>query len=239
MAGPLAGDAEGCGKELSFLKNRGKLIAFEGPDGAGKTTQVMLTADSLREKGLRVVVVREPGGTRLSEAIRRILLDPLYREMTPLAEALLYAAARAQLVSEVLLPALEDGCVVLCDRFVDSSLAYQGYGRRLDVGFLQRINAPALKGVGSFLTILLDLEPEEGLRRAGSAGKGDRLEQEGLAFHRRVREGYLALARRYPERIKVVRSDRDVAAVQADVMEHVSSFLSGRIEGALFGDAEG
>lgn len=232
------GYAEGCGKELSFLSARGKLIAFEGPDGAGKTTQVMLTADALREEGHRVVVAREPGGTRLSEAIRRLLLDTEFKEMAPLTEALLYTAARAQLVSELLLPALDGGCIVLCDRFVDSSLAYQGYGRGLEVELLQRINAPAIRGIGSFLTILLDLDPEEGLRRASRCRKEDRLEQECLGFHRRVREGYLALARRYPERIKVVRSDRDVGAVQAEVMAYVRDFLCGRIEGAPFGDAE-
>lgn len=222
------------------MKEKGKLITFEGPDGAGKTTQVMLMAAALREKGYDVVVAREPGGTQISEAIRDILLDPAFREMAPLTEALLYTASRAQLVSEVLLPAIEAGSVVLLDRFVDSSLAYQGYGRGLDVRLLRRINAPALRGVGRFLTVLLDLEPEEGLRRAVQPGKRDRLEQESLSFHRRVREGYLALARCYPERIKVVRSDRDLEAVHAEIMAYVVAFLCGRLQGDRFeGELEG
>ncbi|HHW39716.1 MAG TPA: dTMP kinase [Syntrophomonadaceae bacterium] len=216
------------------MRQPGKLITFEGPDGAGKTTQVNLTAAALREEGYDVLVTREPGGTRLSEAIRGILLDPAFKEMTPFAEALLYAASRAQLVGEVVLPALGSGRVVLCDRFVDSSLAYQGYGRGLDLEMLRRINAPALRGIGAFLTILLDLEPGEGLRRAAKPEKMDRLEQEDLSFHRRVRDGYLALANQNPERIKVVRAEGDPAGVQAGVMAYVSGFLRGRLQGAPF-----
>jgi len=210
------------------------LITFEGPDGAGKTTQVNLTAAALRGEGYDVLVTREPGGTRLSEVIRGILLDPAFKEMTPSAEALLYAASRAQLVGEVVLPALGSGRVVLCDRFVDSSLAYQGYGRGLDLGMMRMINSPALRGIGAFLTILLDLEPGEGLRRAAKLEKMDRLEQEDLAFHRRVRDGYLALARQNPERIKVVRAEGDPAGVQADVISYVTGFLRGRLQGAPF-----
>ncbi len=216
------------------MRQPGKLITFEGPDGAGKTTQVNLTATALREDGYDVLVTREPGGTRLSEAIRGILLDPAFKEMTPSAEALLYAASRAQLVGEVVLPALGSGRVVLCDRFVDSSLAYQGYGRGLDLGMLRMINSPALRGIGAFLTILLDLEPGEGLRRAAKLEKMDRLEQEDLAFHRRVRDGYLALARQNPERIKVVRAEGDPAGVQAGVISYVTGFLCGRLQGAPF-----
>lgn len=214
-------------------KVEGKLITFEGPDGAGKTTQVSLLAAALKSRGYSVLVTREPGGTRLGEEIRGLLLNPLYEEMNPVAEALLYAGARAQLVGEVILPALEAGMTVLCDRFVDSSLAYQGYGRGLDLGMLRLINGFALKKLGNFLTILLDLPPEEGLRRA--AGRlGDRLEQEELDFHRRVREGYLALAASSPERIRVVAATAPAAAVRESVLRHALAYLEGKRKGASF-----
>lgn len=210
---------------------RGKFITFEGPDGAGKTTQVALTADALRGAGYHVRVTREPGGTRLSESIRGLLLDPSFREMTPAAEALLYASARAQLVQEVILPALASGSIVLCDRFVDSSLAYQGSGRGLDPEVLKAINALALNDIGAFLTILLDLEPDQGLRRAERHKQSDRLEQEDPTFHRRVRDGYLLLAGAHPDRIKVVRAEGDPGAVQTRVWAYVSDFVEGRLQG--------
>lgn len=181
------------------MEARGKLITFEGPDGAGKTTQIQLTEGFLEEQGYPVVRIREPGGTRLSEAIRQLLLDPSYKEMSAAAEALLYAAARAQLIDEVILPALAAGKVVLCDRFVDSSLAYQGYGRSLDLERLRMVNGFALNKLGAFRTILLDLPPEEGFRRSSGKIERDRLEQESLSFHQRVREGYRILADSCPD----------------------------------------
>lgn len=212
----------------------GKLITFEGPDGAGKTTQVRLVAAALESRGYPVVITREPGGTRLAEEIRGLLLNPLYREMSPVTEALLYAGARAQLIGEVIIPALAAGMVVLCDRFVDSSLAYQGYGRGLDLGMLQTVNRFVLNKLGSFFTILLDLPPEEGLLRAAGHGGGDRFEQEELAFHRRVREGYLALAAAWPERIRMVEAGAPAEAVQANILRHVLAYLEGREKGASF-----
>ncbi|NPV29341.1 MAG: dTMP kinase [Firmicutes bacterium] len=216
------------------MRRKGKLITFEGPDGAGKTTQVNLTAAALRAGGYSVLATREPGGTRLSEAVRGLLLDPSFREMTPAAEALLYAGARAQLVREVLIPALAAGTIVLCDRFVDSSLAYQGYGRGLDLDLLRTINAFALNGLGPFYTILLDLEPELGLRRSRGRHAGDRLEHEDISFHHRVREGYRILARTAPGRIKVVDARGAPEEVQARLWKLVSLYLEDREPGAPF-----
>ena len=151
-----------------------------------------------------------------------------------MTEALLYAGARAQLVSEVLLPALAAGNVVLCDRFVDSSLAYQGYGRGLDLEMLRVINTFALHKLGTFCTVLLDLPPEEGLGRSAGVAERDRLEQENLSFHRRVRDGYLILARDYPGRIKVVNASADPRLVQEQIQEYVMAYLTGRDQGGAF-----
>jgi dTMP kinase len=213
---------------------RGKLITFEGVDGAGKTTQVLLTAATLEQRGYTVLITREPGGTRLSEEIRRLLLDPQFSEMAASTEALLYAAARSQLVGEVILPALESGKVVLCDRFVDSSLAYQGYGRGLGLDLLRTVNAFALVGLGVFYTIMIDLVPEQGIQRF-AIRESDRLEQEGVSFLRRVRDGYRALAAAAPERIRVVDGSGTPEVVQARVWMHVAAFLEGREQGVPFG----
>lgn len=214
-------------------KLTGKLITFEGIDGAGKTTQVALARDALERRGYSVLATREPGGARLSERIRGLLLDPQFDEMAASAEALLYAAARSQLVEEVILPALQGGAVVLCDRFVDSSLAYQGYGRQLDLELLCTVNAFALAGLGAFYTILFDLAPEQGLQRF-EARESDRLEQEGVIFQRRVRDGYRALAAAAPERIRVVDGSGLPDAVQARTWARISAFVEGREQGAPF-----
>ncbi len=216
------------------MREQGKLITFEGPDGAGKTTQVNLTAAALEAQGYSVLVTREPGGTLLSEAVRGLLLDPSFREMTPAAEALLYAGARAQLVREVIMPALAAGYVVLCDRFVDSSLAYQGYGRGVDLDLLRAINILALNDLGPFFTILLDLEPEQGLRRSRGRGAGDRLEQEDIFFHQRVTKGYRTLARTASERIRVVDARGKPEEVQRRLRALLSPFLKGEEPGAPF-----
>lgn len=213
------------------MLKRGKLISFEGLDGVGKTTQVRLTAEKLRKWGCPVVVTREPGGTPLSEAVRQLLLDPVFEGMSPVAEAFLYAGARAQLVREVILPALDAGKIVLCDRFVDSSIAYQGYGRGVDLQFLWSINKFVLQELGSFLTVLLDLDPGLAIKRVSG---NDRLEKEGLNFRQRVREGYLALAREAPERVKVVSAAGSPEEVQEKVWKHVSAFLEGKQSGGWF-----
>ncbi|KUK41189.1 MAG: Thymidylate kinase [Clostridia bacterium 62_21] len=170
-------------------------VVFEGIDGAGKTTQLHMLERALAARGYRPVVVREPGSTRIGEAIREVLLSPAYAEMAPATEALLYVAARAQAVAELVRPALAGGRPVLADRFSASTVAYQGYGRGLDLTVLREIDRLATGGLAPDLTILLDLAPEEALARL-RGNKSDRLEQETMAFYTRVREGYLELAAR-------------------------------------------
>lgn len=193
-------------------------ITLEGPDGSGKTTQSRLLAEWLQERGHSVLLVREPGGTSIGEQIRGILHDPAYTGMTPWAEVFLYAASRAQLVAEVIRPALAAGRIVLCDRYADSTLAYQGYGRGLDLNALRQILRLATGGLTPDLTFCLDISPEEGLsRRLKGGGEWNRLDQETLDFHRRVRAGYLELAGEHPQRWIIVDASRSVETIQADL----------------------
>ncbi len=174
---------------------RGMFIVFEGIDGSGKTTQVKLLAERLSKEGREVVVTREPGGTRIGGQIRELLLNPANREITYRAEAMLYAADRAQHVGEKILPALKAGRIVICDRFTGSTLAYQGGGRGIDREFLNRLNQLAVSGVHPDMVFLLDVPPRVGLERLADNGTSmDRLESEGILFYNRVRETYLALA---------------------------------------------
>ncbi len=191
---------------------RGKLITFEGVEGAGKTTQLEHAAARLTARGVAVVTAREPGGTAVGEQVREVLLDRENASMAPLAELLLYLAARAQLVAEVVAPALAAGKYVLLDRYVHSTLAYQGYGLGVDLGGasaednLARLRELCRAAVGDAwpdLAVVLDLEPEEGFARLGGEER-DRIEARDLAFHRRVRDGFLALAAEEPERVVVV-----------------------------------
>ncbi|MCL4441680.1 MAG: dTMP kinase [Firmicutes bacterium] len=173
-------------------------IVFEGVDGSGKSTQLNLLNKFLTAKQIPTCTTREPGGTPVGEKIRELLLDPNFSEIQGRTEALLYAAARAQLVAQVIRPQLEQGTVVLCDRYIDSTLAYQGYGRGMDIEFLASINALGTGGLSPRLTILLDIPPEEGLVRSRKDRPADRLEKESLGFYGRVRRGYLALAKQNP-----------------------------------------
>lgn len=175
--------------------SKGLFIVFEGVDGSGKSTQLDLLNKYLTARQIPACTTREPGGTPVGEKIREFLLDPVFQEMQGHTESLLYAAARAQLVAQVICPALEQGTVVLCDRYIDSSLAYQGYGRGLDIEFLKKINELGTGGLKPHVTFLLSLPPEEGLARSRRTKSADRLENEAMDFHRRVWTGYLALAR--------------------------------------------
>jgi dTMP kinase len=179
----------------------GLLITLEGSEGCGKSTQAGDLAERLRAEGHPVTLTREPGGTPLGERLREVLLDPQGRgaSLDPLAEYLLFAAARAAITAEVIKPALERGDIVVCDRYGDSSLAYQGYGRGVNVDRIRAVNELATAGLRPDLTVLLDLPPETGLARQRGE-PSDRFQQEELDFHRRVREGYLALARDEPDR---------------------------------------
>ncbi|GBD28551.1 Thymidylate kinase [bacterium HR31] len=205
---------------------RGLYIALEGPEGSGKTTQLRRLAARLRQMGWEVVEVREPGSTGLGEQVRSLLADPAHAAMTPEAETLLFAAARAQLIREVVRPALDRGAAVLSDRCVYASVAYQGYGRGLGAEVVWQVNQLATGGLVPDLVVLLDLPAELGLERDTEKGasRRDRIEREGLEFHRRVREGYLSLSREDP-RIRVVRAEDDPDRVAERVWEAVRPLL--------------
>ncbi|MDK2926739.1 MAG: dTMP kinase [Bacillota bacterium] len=198
-------------------------ITVEGIDGCGKTTQLELLAEWLREQGEEPVLTREPGGTWLSEEIRRLLLRPGPEPVSAAAELLLYAAARAEHVARVIRPALAAGRLVLADRYSDSTLAYQVAGRGLERSWAEAVLAGATGGLRPDLTFLFDLAPERALARAARA---DRLEQEDLAFFERVRAGYMAIARAEPERVVVIDSNGPVAAIQAQVRRLVAARLA-------------
>ena len=202
---------------------KGRFISFEGPEGSGKSTQARLLIERLTATGLTVLNTREPGGTRTGEVIRDILQNDVTGEpISPSAEVLLFAASRAQLVQQRIVPALAAGSWVVCDRFMDSTTAYQGYGRGFDVERMIAINAFAVGEAVPDLTILLDLDVDnslermEGRNRARRQGQ-DRFEREAREFHARIRTGYLELARRWPARFRVVNSDRPEAEVAADI----------------------
>jgi len=201
-----------------------RFIVFEGVDGAGKSTQVALASEALRARGREVLVTREPGGTRLGEAVRRLLLDVKNTGMAAETEALLYAAARAQCVREVIAPALRRGAVVLCDRFADSTLAYQGWGRGLPLEPLRRINDLATGGLYPALTVILDL-PVGKARLRLPDGRRDRLESEAADFHERVREGYLALAAAAPEAYLVLDAALPVSVLAERILERIEALL--------------
>ena len=204
-------------------------ITLEGPDGSGKTTQARLLAEYLRREGHDVVLTREPGGTDIGDQVRAILHDRANTGMNPRAEFLLYSASRAQLVAERIRPALAAGRLVVCDRFYDSSLAYQGYGRGLNLAVLWEITRFATGGLVPDLTLYLDIQPDQGLqRRLLGGGEWNRLDQEALAFHRRVRAGYLELAGLEPERWVVMDAVRSVEEVQAEIRALVQARLEAR-----------
>jgi dTMP kinase len=194
------------------------LIAFEGVEGAGKGTQIRLAREWLESEGWQVLVTREPGGTDVGERLRELLLDPATGQVEPRTEALLFAASRSQHVATVIRPALEDGKIVLCDRYVDSSLAYQGVARGLGEQDVLTLNVWATQGLFPDLVVLLHVEPELGLERAGGDDP-DRIEQEGSPFMAKVADAYLRIAEEHPERFVVVDSDRPPDVVQQDVRD--------------------
>jgi len=185
-------------------------ITFEGVEGSGKTTQIHRLKKYLTQKGIPCRITREPGGTPIGEKIRKVLLNPKFQEMVPLAELFLYEASRAQHVHEVILPLLKKGGVVISDRFMDASIAYQGYGRKVDLKWVERLNRLASYGIKPDITFLLDCPSDMGLKRALQRNqrrknkKEDRFEKEQIEFHRRVRKGYLALAKKEPQRVKII-----------------------------------
>lgn len=202
---------------------RGVFIAFEGGDGAGKSTQARLLAEHLQMSGREVVATREPGGTPAAEAMRHVLLDPSFAGLGDRTEALLFAAARGDHVRRVIRPALERGAIVVCDRYVDSSLAYQGFARNLGVDDVRRINDWATEGMLPDLTVVLDVEPGVGLERAGAP---DRLEGEPLAFHRQVAAAFRTLAAADPDRYLVLPAADSVAALSTRITARVDQLLA-------------
>jgi len=200
-------------------------ITLEGPDGGGKSTQASRLVDYLQGRGLNVLLTREPGGTLIGDQIRRTLMDLGNTGMHPRTEILLFSASRAQIVHQVIRPHLESGGIVVCDRFYDSTLAYQGYGHGLDLQALQAITAFATGGLRPDLTLLLDLPAEDGLRRRKRGGQWNRLDAYDLAFHQRVRQGYFALADGEPERWVRVDATQPLDAVHAAIREAVDARL--------------
>ena len=203
-------------------KKQGYLISFEGAEGSGKSTQIRFAVNFLRRKRYPVVVLREPGGTQTSEAIRNVLLDKRLKAMQPETELLLYLAARAQLVREKIGPALRFGKMVVLDRFEDSTLAYQGFGGGIPLRTIEALSQFARGSLKPNLTILLDVETRQGLRRGG---RGDRVEKKSVAFHEKVRKGFLALARREPRRFLVIQPNLSIREVRKKIEEKLNATL--------------
>ena len=184
----------------------GKFITFEGAEGSGKSTQAALACRYLEEKKARVLHIREPGGVKISEAIRRILLNVKNTGMSDACEMLLYMAARSQLIEEVILPELRKGTTVLCDRYLDSTLAYQGYGNGVDLKIIKEIGTFATRDLTPDLTLLFDIDTQKGFSRMGR--EKDRIEMRALGYHTRVRKGYLQMAQKEPQRFRVIQGDK-------------------------------
>ena len=203
---------------------KGLFIVMEGPDGSGKTTQINLLEQYLKEAGYECLITREPGGTVIGEEVRELILNPEYKEMSPVTEMLLYAASRAQLVHEVIGPALEAGRIVISDRFVDSSIDYQGIARNLGISTVAAVNAP---GIGIYRPdgiFFIDLSEAEGIRRKKNQKKLDRMEQESIDFHHLVSEGYRKVLAERPEVIKI-DGGKDIDVIQKKIRNHVDELL--------------
>jgi dTMP kinase len=210
-------------------KSPGKLIVFEGVEGCGKTTQIKRSLSWLQDlfPAKRVVVTREPGGTEFGFQLRQLLLSQAEgKSIHNWAELLLFAADRAQHVEEVLKPQLANGAIILCDRYTDSTIAYQGYGRGLDLSLIDQLNAIATGGLASDLTLWLDVDAEVSLARTRGRGAADRIEQEAIAFHRRVQKGYTELAKAYPNRIARIDASLSAVAVQEQIQTILHQHLA-------------
>ncbi len=202
---------------------RGWFITFEGGEGSGKSTQLNMLREYLQRANADFVYTREPGGTDVSEKIRNLVLDVNNKSMVDECEALLYSAARAQLVKEFILPAVEGGKLVVCDRYIDSSVVYQGYARGLGVDFVEKINAYAVQNCMPDVTFFLDISPKDAFARKGGADKDDRLEMSGQEFHQKVYEGYLLCAEKYPDRIIRIDSTLSAQEVHDQIIQVLKS----------------
>lgn len=197
-------------------------ISFEGIDKSGKSTQIYLLVNYLKKRKYQVVQTCEPGGTRLGKEIEKILLKHSTRQISSVGELFLYLADRAEHVKEIIKPALEKDKIVISDRFADASVAYQGYGRKLDIHWIEKLNKKATQGILPELTFLLDISPE--LARKRSKEK-DRIENEEIAFHQRVRQGYLGIARLHPERVKIINGQRSIEEIHLAIIRILSEYL--------------
>lgn len=206
---------------------QGHFITFEGGEGAGKTTVIQLVKEKLIQAGYDVLVTREPGGIQIAEKIREVILDTDHTEMEERTEALLYAAARRQHLVQKVVPALKENKIVLCDRFIDSSLAYQGYARNIGMEEVLSINEFAIENCMPGLTLFFDITPEEGLQRvhANLAREKNRLDLEAMSFHHKVYEGYQQLLEKFPNRIKTVQANQAVDEVLSDAFEYIMSYI--------------
>ncbi len=204
---------------------KGIFISFEGIEGTGKTIQSRLLYEYLKKKGYEVTLTEEPGGTRIGLKIRDLLLSVENKGMTPLAELLLYNASRAQHIQEVILPVMNKGAIVITDRFTDSTVAYQGYGRGIDLSIINSLKRTIAADLQPDITILLDLDVEVGLRRNRGINKMDRLELEDIEFHKRVRNGYLEIATKEPERIKLVDASEGIEQVHNRIIKIITDFF--------------
>jgi dTMP kinase len=218
------------GGHLSFF------ITFEGVEGSGKTTQIQRLKKYLTQKGIPCKITREPGGCPIGEKVRKILLNPDHREMVPISELLLYEAARAQHVNDMIKPFLKKGGVILCDRFNDATLAYQGYGRRIDLKWIEGLNHLSSQGIRPDVTFLLDCPSDVGLKRALQRNRAlkqereERFEKEEIQFHRRVRKGYLAIAKKEPCRVKVIDTREGADKVFEKIRKIVDELIN-RVQG--------
>ena len=204
----------------------GCFITMEGPDGSGKTTQIQLLRDYLSGKGYDIIVCREPGGTKISEAIRQVILNKDFTEMGNMTEMLLYAAARAQLVEEVIRPALENDKIVICDRFVESSAVYQGIARGMGIELVYEINQYAIGDTMPDLTIMIDIDAGTGISRKKKQAELDRMERETMEFHQRVVEGYRKIAVQYPERILKIDGSGSIEDIHGQIAAAVDKIIS-------------
>ena len=205
------------------MRVQGKLVTFEGSEGSGKSTQIEMLYKYLKSKGRDVLFLREPGGVKISETIRNILLDVNNSEMGDECETLLYMAARAQLVKEVVEPQLKAGKIIICDRFLDSTVVYQGYGRGVDIKFIKLLGKFATQSISPDLTFVFDIQAKEGLARIRR--EKDRIEKRDLSYHNRVRNGYLSLARQEPKRIKVIKSNQSREEIQKIIRGYINPLL--------------
>ncbi|MFZ6017052.1 MAG: dTMP kinase [Nitrospirota bacterium] len=209
----------------SKVLKEGFFISFEGIEGTGKSTQAKLLYEYLRGKGFDVVLTGEPGGTTIGLKIREMLLSIENKKISPVTELLLYNASRAQHIKEVILPAINRGHIVVTDRFSDSTVAYQGYGRGIDLNLIDPLDRIATKGLRPGITILLDLDVEVGLKRNRGINKTDRLELEDIEFHKKVRKGYLEIATKEPGRIKLIDASTGIEEIHRKVVEIVEDFI--------------